>query len=177
MFHRIVPTSLTLSLLLLMPCAWAQDSERDLPTEITADALRHDDQKQLSIFTGNVVLKRGSLVITGSRLELQEKDNGEQRGVATGAPATFKRVREQASNELIQGEGKRITYDSKSNTLQLRQQAQLRRLRDGVLSDEVRGETIDYFDDTGVFTADNKTPQGQASGRVRVIIGPKAKAP
>lgn len=177
MFPRLALSLITLSLCLAMPGAWAQDSERDLPTEITADALHHDDQKQLSVFTGNVVLTRGSLVITGARLELEEKDNGEQRGVATGTPATFKRVREQALNELIQGEGKRITYDSKSNTLQLRQQAQLRRLRDGVLSDEVRGEAIDYFDDTGVFTADNKTPQGKASGRVRVIIGPKPKAP
>lgn len=155
-------------------CAWAADPDRGLPTEVTADALHHDEQKQLSVFTGHVVLTRGSLRITGDRLELKENDVGEQTGIATGQLAYFERVRAQAPNERIQGEALRIVYDSKTNTLKLRGQGTMRRLRDGQLSDEVRGEAIDYFDDTGIFTAQGQPAQKQGKpGRVHIIIGPK----
>ena len=153
--------------------AHASDANRQLSTEIKADALRYDDQQKLSIFTGHVVLTRGSLKITGSRLELKEDDQGRQTGQAMGSPATFERVREQAPNELITGEAKHITYDTRTNVMQLRGDGQLRRLRDGKLSDEVRGQAIDYFDDTGTFSAQGQANKGDKAGRVHVIIGPK----
>ena len=159
-----------------MGSAFAADPDRAQPTEVTADALHHDEQKRLSIFTGHVILTRGSLKITGDRLELQENEVGDQTGVATGQLAYFERIRAQAPNELIQGEALRIIYDSKTNTLNLRGQGQLRRLRDGKLSDEVRGEAIDYFDDTGVFAANSQKATPGKPGRVHIIIGPKPAA-
>lgn len=176
MLNRFVFFFASLVAVCLGSLSWAADPDREQPTEVTADALHYDDKKRLSVFTGHVVLTRGSLKITGERLELQENEVGDQTGTATGQLAYFERTRAQAPNELIQGQAQRIVYDSKSNTLKLRGQGQLRRMRDGKLSDEVRGEAIDYFDDTGVFTA-----QGQAStqgkpGRVHIIIGPKPPA-
>lgn len=160
----------------LLPLAGATaDSDRQQSTQVSADALRHDEQQRLSVFTGHVVLTRGGLVIAADRLSLKEETVGQQTGVATGDPATFERVRAQAPNERIVGQAQRITYDSKTNSLQLRGQAQMRRLRDGQLSDEVRGEAIDYFDDSGIFTAESKAPSGKPNGRVHVIIGPKDK--
>lgn len=168
-FRRVITCAL--SSCVLVGGVYAQN-EQGLSTEIKADALRYDEKQKSSVFTGNVVLTRGSLKITGNQLTLKEDERGGQTGLATGSPARFERVRAQAANELIQGEAKRISYDSRSNTMQLRGDGLLRRLRDGKLSDEVRGEAIDYFDDTGKFSAQGQsTPSG--SGRVRVIIGPK----
>lgn len=44
-----------LCVLLTVP-AWAERADRDKPMNIEADALRYEDQKQLSTFTGKVVV-------------------------------------------------------------------------------------------------------------------------
>ena len=165
--------SLTLSLALLVGGVHAQTttSDNDQPTQVEADALRYDENKRLSVFTGNVKLTRGSLVIRGERLELQEDEQGEQQGVATGAPARFERDRP-GTNERIQGTAQRITYNSRSAVLVLDGDAVLRRLRDGKLADETRGARIDYTDSTGIFNVRGNPATG-GSGRVTAVIGPK----
>jgi lipopolysaccharide export system protein LptA len=162
-----------LSLVLVTVCARAQTQPNDnnQPTQVEADALRYDENQRLSIFTGNVQLTRGSLVLNGQRLELKEDEQGEQRGVATGQPARFERDR-LGTNERVQGTAKRITYNSRNEILLLEGQAVLRRLRDGKLSDEASGERIDYTDSTGIFNVQGDKTKGD-SGRVRAVIGPK----
>ena len=43
--------------------AHAERADRDKPMNIEADALRHDELKQTSVFTGNVVMTKGSIAI------------------------------------------------------------------------------------------------------------------
>ena len=64
--------------------AWAEKADRGKPMNIEADALRYDDVKQVSIFTGRVVLTKGSIQIRGDRLEVRQDPDGFQFGVATG---------------------------------------------------------------------------------------------
>ena len=45
--------------------ALAAKSDQEAPTKIDADRLYHDEQKLVTVFTGNVVLTRGSLVLRG----------------------------------------------------------------------------------------------------------------
>ena len=46
--------------------AQAEKADRNQPMNIEADALRHDDLKQTSVFTGNVVLTKGTILIRGA---------------------------------------------------------------------------------------------------------------
>ena len=62
--------------LLLMAPAWAERADRDKPMNIEADALRYEDQKQLSTFTGKVVVTKGSIVMRGARLEVRQDAAG-----------------------------------------------------------------------------------------------------
>ena len=57
-----------LCVLLTVP-AWAERADRDKPMNIEADALRYEDQKQLSTFTGKVVVTKGTIVMRGARLD------------------------------------------------------------------------------------------------------------
>ncbi|MCP2937323.1 lipopolysaccharide transport periplasmic protein LptA, partial [Salmonella enterica subsp. enterica serovar Typhimurium] len=82
-----------------------------------ADALRYDDLKQVSIFTGNVVLTRGSIVIKGARVEVRQDPQGYQFGVVTAAEgqrATFRQKRD-GENEFVEGESDTIEYDGRAD--------------------------------------------------------------
>ena len=48
------------------PLAQAERVDRDKPTVIDSDKLNHDDQRQITVFTGNVVLTKGTLTLRGT---------------------------------------------------------------------------------------------------------------
>lgn len=155
----------------------AERADRDKPMNIEADALRYDDARQLSIFTGNVVITRGTLVLRGTRVEIRQDAQGRTSGVVFGAergtPAFFRQKRE-GLDEWMEGEGQRIEYDGESELARLTGQAVLRRYRGATLSDETHGHLITYNNLTDVFTVDSggSATAGQAPGRVRAMITP-----
>ena len=55
-----------LFVLLAAAPALAERADRDKPMNIEADALRYDDAKQTSVFTGKVVLTKGTMVMRGA---------------------------------------------------------------------------------------------------------------
>ena len=56
--------------------AFAEKADREKPMNVEADALRHDDLAQTSVFTGNVVLTKGTILIRGTRLEVRQDADG-----------------------------------------------------------------------------------------------------
>ena len=56
--------------------AWAEKADRDKPMLIEADAMRHDESKLLTIFTGQVVAFKGTMVLRAERVELRERPDG-----------------------------------------------------------------------------------------------------
>lgn len=160
--------------------AQAEKADRNKPMNIEADSLRYDDLKQVSVFTGRVVLSKGSIQIRADRLEVRQDPDGFQFGVATGTaekPAFYRQKRE-GLDEFIEGEGVTITYDGRADTVSFAHRAQLRRLRGSLLADEISGGSIVYENLTDLFTVDgvaNKGPSGAMgnSGRVRVMLTPK----
>eukprot|EP01041_Mallomonas_annulata_P018906 gene18906-38037_t len=64
----------------------AQNADRDKPMNAEADALRYDDLKQTSVFTGNVVITKGSIIIRGERVEVKQDPEGYQQAVSIAAP-------------------------------------------------------------------------------------------
>jgi lipopolysaccharide export system protein LptA len=176
------PTSLVLVALCLAATAQAEKADRSKPMNIEADSLRYDDLKQVSVFSGRVVLSKGSIQIRGDRLEVRQDPDGFQFGVATGNPEklAFFRQKREALDEFIEGEGETITYDGRADTVTFTRRAQLRRLRGSTLADEITGGNIVYENLTDLFTVDGvakNAPSGSmGSGRVRVMLSPKPEA-
>ena len=159
---------------------WAEKADRSKPMNIEADALRYDDLQQLSVFTGNVVLTKGTIVIRGERLEARQDANGFQYGVVTSPSGkrAFYRQKREALDEFIEGEAELIEYDGRADTVKFTRKAQLRRLRGSTLADEITGEVILYENLTDKFTVDGAAPAvaGGTRGRVKAMLTPKPDA-
>ncbi len=170
-----------LSALLSGP-ALAERADRDQPMNIESDALRYDDARQTSVFTGNVVVTKGTIVIRGGQLDVRQDPQGNQFGTVVGAgdALAFFRQKREGVDEHIEGEAQRIDYDSRADTVKFTGRAVLRRYKGSLLNDETRGSVILYDNKTEIFTVDggpgSRTP-ANPSGRVRAMLTPAGATP
>lgn len=169
---------LSLSGLLVLPhgLAMAERADRNKPLNAEADSLRYDDARQTSVFSGNVVITKGSIVIRGAQVEVRQDAQGNQFGLVTGRPGSFRQKRE-GVDEHIEGQAERIEYDSKAETVRFSGQAVLRRYRGNQLNDETVGGVITYNGSNDTFSVDGGTRSASnPSGRVRAMLTPVPKA-
>lgn len=190
MKQRLSPLLLAAALAAFAGLAQAEKADSTKPMNIEADALRHDELKQTSVFTGNVVMTKGTIVLRGAQLDVRQDPEGFQYGVVTaeaGKRAFFRQKRDTVPGqpeEFVEGEGEVIEYDGKADLVKFIRRGELRRYRGGQLSDEITGSIIVYNNLTDVFTVDGqKTSGGQPSstagqgGRVRAVLAPKEGTP
>lgn len=171
------PIVLCLAMLAGAGTAWAEKADRDQPMNAEADALRYDDARQTSVFTGNVVITKGTIRIRGAQVEVRQDAKGNQFGVVNGSPAFFRQKRD-GVEEFIEGTSQRIEYDSQADTVRFIGNAVLRRLTGTQINDETTGALIVYNNSTDMFTVDggpsNRTA-GNPTGRVRAMLTPVPK--
>jgi lipopolysaccharide export system protein LptA len=172
---------------LVPPVAHAEKADRNQPMNVEADALRYDDQKQISVFTGSVVLTKGTILIRGGRIEVRKDPQGYQQGLVTAEPGklAFFRQKREGVDEHIEGESETIDYDARTDTVKFVSKAQLRRYQGVTVNDEFRANVIVYNNASDVFTLDG-TPAtsanasagraGSPAGRVRAMLTPKTDA-
>lgn len=169
---RATPTLLLLTALAL-PVA-AEKADRSQPIVVEADKPGTLDlQRQVVTFNGNVQIVQGTMVIRADRIEVREQAGGYRSAVATGVPgqpATYRQKRD-GVNEVVEATAERIEYDARAGTLRFSGGAAVRRLRDGVVADEITGAEIRWDDAAELFSV-----QGGASaagGRVRAVLTPR----
>lgn len=169
---------LTVALALCLGVAHAEKADRNKPMNVESDALRYDDLNQTSIFTGRVVLTKGTILIRGAKLDVRQDADGYQFGLVTAEPGkrAFFRQKREALDEFIEGEGVTIEYDSKADTVRFIGNALLRRYRGASLNDEFTGALIVYSNLTDVFTVDGSAVKGSSPGRVRAMLTPAPEA-
>ena len=165
----------------VLPAA-AEKADRDKPMNAEADALRYDDLKQSSIFTGNVVITKGSTVIRGQQVDVSQDPEGYQQAIAIAAPGKLAYYRKKRDNvdEYIEGEGERIEYDSRADTVKFIRHAVVRRYKGATLADETTGALIVYDNNTDVFSVDGGAQNRTAAnptGRVRAMLSPRVEPP
>jgi lipopolysaccharide export system protein LptA len=178
--NHLVHWLLVLIALSALPAA-AEKADRNKPLNAEADALRYDDLRQSSVFTGNVVITKGSIVVRGARVEVSQTPDGYQRAVVTGEPGklAYYRSKRDGVDESIEGEAELIEYDSRADTVQFTRQAVLRRYVGAAVADETTGGLIRYDNTRDVFTVDGSVQPnrnaGAAGGRVRAMLSPRAQ--
>ena len=159
----------------------AENADRDKPMNAEADALRYDDLKQTSVFTGNVVITKGSTIIRGERVDVKQDPEGYQQATVVAAPGklAYYRKKRDGLDEFIEGEGERIEYDSRQDVVKFMRSAVLRRYKGAMLADETTGSQINYDNKTDVFTVDGGAQNRSASnpsGRIRALLSPRVAA-
>ena len=174
-----------LVLAVLAPLAQAEKADRTKPMNIEADAMRYDDLKQTSVFTGNVVVTKGTIIIRGARIDVRQDPEGYQYGVVTAAPgklAYYKQKRDAGTDEWIEGESEVIEYDSRADNVKFIRRAVMRRLYGATVNDESSGPLIVYDQSNDTFSVNGSSLPPNAGvaappgGRVRAILTPKSAA-
>jgi lipopolysaccharide export system protein LptA len=157
--------------------AWAEKADRNKPMNVEADLLRYDDVQQTTVFTGRVVLTKGSITIRGAKLEVRQDPEGYQYGTVTGTASelAFFRQKRDGMDEFIEGQGETLIYNGKADTVRFEKSAVLRRYRGSTLADEVNGAHILYENLTDKFSVDGSSPGAADApkGRVRATLTPK----
>jgi len=176
-FMKIVSIALLVACTVLALSARAEKADRNKPMNVEADVLRYDDVRQITLFTGRVVLTKGSVTIRGAKLEVRQDPEGYQFGTVSGSaaePAFFRQKRD-GLDEYIEGQGDTLVYNGKADTVRFEKNALLRRYRGAVLADEVSGALIVYENLTDKFSVDGSTPGAADApkGRVRATLTPK----
>ena len=160
--------------------ALAERADRLQAMNIEADALRYDDARQASVFTGNVVITKGSIVIRGQQVDVRQDPQNNQFSVVLGSEGqrAFFRQKREGLEEFIEGEALRIEYDSQADTVKFTGDAIMRRYKGTQLNDETTGNVIVYNNTTDVFTVDGgeaARQPGNPNGRVRAMLTPNPK--
>jgi lipopolysaccharide export system protein LptA len=160
-------------LVLALPCA-AEKADRTLPIVVEADKPGTLDlQRQVVVFNGNVQIVQGTMIIRAERIEVREQPGGYRAAVATGLPgqpASYRQKRD-GVNEVVEGVADRIEYDARAGTLRFIGNGAVRRLRDGVVADEITGAEIRWDDSAELFSVQGG--DAASGGRVRAVLTPR----
>ena len=160
--------------------AWAERADRNKPMVVEADRPGTVDlQRQVVVFNGNVVISQGTMVLRAERVEMRETADGYRVASATGAagrPASW-RQRRDGVDETMEGVADRIEYDGRADTLRLVGNGAVRRLRGGVVADEITGAAITWDNAAEVFKVEGGAATAtNPTGRVRAVLSPRPEA-
>ena len=177
---RAAPAAL-LALVLANP-AQAEKADRTKPLNVAADRQgTFDLLKQVIVFSGNVIITKGSIVIKADSVEVRESPDGFYTAVALGSkaqPATFRQKRD-GVDEYIDGQADRLEYEERADTVRFVNNAVVRRLLGATIGDEITGSLITYDNTTEVFSVSGgpASTAGSPGGRVRAVLTPREGTP
>lgn len=170
---RAVAAAIALAALQAPPSAHAEKADKDKPTEIESNRMMSDEARRMSIFEGNVVLTKGTLVVHADRLVVRQDADGFQHVTATGNPVRFRQRADSKDGKegaWIDGEAKRMEFDEREDKLELFDNARVSRDKD-----VVRGNYISLDQRSGFYSVTGGA--GAPQGRVRAVLQPKKEPP
>ena len=161
--------------------AAAEKADRTKPMVVEADREGVLDlQKQILVYSGNVVISQGTMILRAERVEMRTAPDGYRTASALGSvekPATW-RQRRDGVDESVEGSAERIEFDGRADTLRFLGNGMVRRLRGGGVADEITGARILWDNATEVVRVEGGgATAANPSGRVRAVLSPRADAP
>jgi lipopolysaccharide export system protein LptA len=139
-----------------------------------------DLQRQVLVYTGNVVVVQGTMQLRAERIEMRQTPDGHRLATAIGQlgkPASWRQKRD-GLDETVEGTADRIEFDGKADTLRLMGKSVVRRLRGGTVADEISGTNILWENSSELFRVEGGTATpSNPSGRVRAVLSPRVEVP
>ena len=175
-------TLIFVSLCLAAGWASAEKADSNKPTSISAETVDIDDVTQTHVLSGNVELRRGTLVMRSEKATIRETPDGWQTATLVGGDgkqASFRQKRDGGADLWIEGRADRIEYDQKNELVRMFSNANIKQLDGPRVTDEVDGEFVSYDSRKEVFAVRNDA-SGQnkpGKGRVTLIMAPRQPAP
>ena len=152
--------------------AFALQSDSKQPIQIEADQGSLDQNNQSTTFSGNVIIKQGTLNIRAGSVTVSRNDKSEQLMKATGSPVKFSQELD-GGKGVVNGQANTVTYSSAASLVTLTGNAKVQRG-----GDVAEGAVITYNTKTEVYTingsAKSSVKSAAKSGRVSVVIQPSS---
>ena len=159
---------------------FAEKADQDKPVILEAEKVSVNDVKQIYDLNGQVLLIKGSIIVTGEDSHIEVDPLGYEFIDVVGTPeavASFRQRREGLADEFMQGRGAQVTYDAKTEFLTLTGDASLKRLLNMQMLDQLKGWKIEYDDVKQYYLV---TPPKDAKPDdlplARAILSPRRKA-
>lgn len=143
----------------------ALPDDRDQPIHVTADQARKNDKTGITQYLGDVLIKQGSIRVTGDDITIYDDNGTVIRIEANGIPATFRQTPEVGGEDVV-AKGNYLEYTLDSETLLIKKNAEL--TQEGNIT---KSEKITYDMKTTIVTAGDAN--GDPNNRVNTIIQPK----
>ncbi len=159
--------ALVIVLLTVSVYSHALPEDKEQPIHVSADHATMNDITGVAVYTGDVEIRQGTMILQGSRVEMYRDDEGSiARIITTGTPAQFQ---QQATPDqpLTKAYGLHMDYRVPSQTVTITEEARV--TQD---ADEFTGERIIYDMEKSVVDAFRSETQG--GQRVQMVIQPKA---
>ncbi|MEH6530215.1 lipopolysaccharide transport periplasmic protein LptA [Photobacterium frigidiphilum] len=153
----------TLLFLCLSTPSWALSNDTEQPIYIDSDNQELDIQKNIVTFTGNVILRQGSIDIRADKVVITRPNgqDGQETIDAYGKPATFHQIMD--DGKPIDGASLKMRYETAIDFLKMTDEAIL--IQEG---SEIQGKVITYkIDEQRLVAESGKTK------RVTTILQPK----
>jgi lipopolysaccharide export system protein LptA len=165
------------AVIILLPAfpAIAEKADKEKPTNIESNKMSSDDARRMTIFEGNVVLTKGTIVVRADRIVVRQDADGFQFSTAYGKPVRFRQKGDPKGGlegVWTDGEALRIEIDDRNEKIELFERARVTRDQD-----VVNGEYIFLDQRTEFFSVSAAKGAAPASpeGRVKAVIQPKTK--
>ncbi|BFM10792.1 lipopolysaccharide transport periplasmic protein LptA [Simiduia litorea] len=155
-----------LALTLTSFLSYGLPDDRDQPIQIEADKATQDQNKGITIYTGNVQMDQGSIHIVADKIVIHSAEKKVNRIVATGAPAHFQQ-KPALDKEVIIARGNTLKYEVVKDKLTITENAQVE--QDGSI---VTGDIINYDIHLALVEAGSRASN---NSRVKMILQPQKK--
>ena len=163
---------LLLYILCLSPIVIAEQADKDMPIEIESDTVTVDDNRNISIYKGDVILTQGTMIIRADELTVREDKQGFQHSISTGSPTSFKQKRD-GGDSYVEGKASRIEYDGHMDTVHLYDKASVKRGKDIVFGDYIIYDANAEIAQAMSGSTKDNSGKNSKKTRTRVIISPK----
>lgn len=162
--HLYLAFLLLATSLFVSPLALSLPSDREQPIHITADKAVRDEKKGVTIYSGSVQMRQGSMELEADSLTIFHDVENADQIVARGKPAKM-RQRPELEAAVVHAHAGVITYFKLEDRVLLQSEARIE--REGEL---VTGDSIDYLIGQQLITAEaNKSTAGD---KVSVVLQP-----
>jgi len=166
--------------LMITVTAHAEKADQDKPVILEAEKVSVNDVKQAYDLNGQILLIKGSIIVTGEDGHIAVDPQGYEFVDVIGTPeavASFRQRREGIADEFMQGRGTQVTYDAKTEFLTLTGDASLKRLLNMQMLDQLKGWKIEYDDVKQYYRViPPKDAKPDDLPLARAILSPRRKA-
>ena len=146
------------------PGVHALPDDREQPIHITADKAVRDEKRGMTVYSGNVHMRQGSMELEADSLTIFHDAENADQIIARGAPAKM-RQRPEIEAELVHAHAGIITYFKLEDRVLLERDARVE--QEG---DLVTGDSIDYLIGQQLITAESDKSEG--GEKVFVVLQP-----